>query len=104
MGHDFAGRGDVPGLIDAAGVEEESDLGGAAIDGVEGGGSFAFVGEIFFGGGGGEGDAEGGLEDAVVEEHNVEFALERPCVALGRRLTRFSVRPEPDDVGIPALP
>src|SRR6202000_2804599 len=65
--HDFAGRGDVPGLFDAAGVEEESDLGGAAVDGVERGGGFAFVGQVFFSGGGGERDAERGLEDAVVK-------------------------------------
>ena len=64
-------------MVDAAGVEQEGDLGGAAIDGVERGGGFAFIGEVFFGGGCGKGDAERGLEDAVMEQDDVEFALER---------------------------
>ncbi len=75
--HHLAGCGDVPGLFDTAGVEQEGDLGSTAVDSIERGGGFAFVGEIFFGGGRGERDAERGLKDAVVEQDDVEFALER---------------------------
>jgi peptidoglycan/LPS O-acetylase OafA/YrhL len=43
------------------------------------------------------------LAAAILTAHWTEIALERPCVALGRRLTRFSVRPAPAGAVAPAL-
>jgi peptidoglycan/LPS O-acetylase OafA/YrhL len=40
---------------------------------------------------------------AILTAHWSEIALERPCVALGRRLTRFSIRPAPSQAAAPAL-
>jgi peptidoglycan/LPS O-acetylase OafA/YrhL len=40
---------------------------------------------------------------AIVTAHITEIVLERPSIALGRRLTQFSVRPEPDVERVPAL-
>lgn len=77
MGHDFAGGGDAHDLINAHWIEEESDLGGAAVDGVDGGRGFAFVSEIALGGDSLRGDAESGLENSIVEEDNVQVALKR---------------------------
>src|SRR6202035_1161340 len=52
LGHDFLGGGDVHDLVDVAGIQQKGHLGGAAIYGVERGGGFALVGEIFLGGDG----------------------------------------------------
>jgi peptidoglycan/LPS O-acetylase OafA/YrhL len=40
---------------------------------------------------------------AILTAHWAEVALERPCVALAQRLTRFSVRPAPAESAVPAL-
>jgi len=40
---------------------------------------------------------------AILTAHFAEIALERPSIAFGRRLTRFSIRPNPEDEGVPAL-
>jgi len=40
---------------------------------------------------------------AIVTAHFAEIGLERRSIALGRRLTRFSVRPEPASGRVPAL-
>lgn len=77
LGHDFAGGGDAHHLIDVDGIEEKGDLRGAAVDGLESGRGFAFVGEIAFGGDGLRRDAEGGLENSIVEKDDIEFALKR---------------------------
>src|ERR1700736_854428 len=50
LGHDFAGGGDVHDLVDPARVQQEGDLGDATVDGVQGCGGFALVGQIFLGG------------------------------------------------------
>lgn len=44
------------------------------------------------------------LAAAIATAHFAEIGLERPSIALGRRLTRFSVRPEPGAEHAPALP
>jgi len=77
LGHDLSGGGDAHDLIDIHRIEEKSDLRGAAVDGVESGGCFALVGEISFGGDGLWSDAERGLENAIVKEDDIEFALKR---------------------------
>ena len=43
------------------------------------------------------------LAAAIATAHFAEIGLERPSIALGRRLTRFSVRPEPGAAHAPAL-
>ena len=39
----------------------------------------------------------------IVTAHISEIGLERPSIALGRKLTKFSVRPEPYVESVPAL-
>ena len=96
LGHDFVGGGDFHDLFDVAGIEEEGDLGAAGVDGIERGGGFAFVGEIGFGDEGFGGDAESGLENAIVEKDNVEFALERGDV--GQELCEIHAGAKSEDV------
>jgi len=43
------------------------------------------------------------LAAAIATAHFAEIGLERPSIALGRRLTRFSVRPGPGAGHVPAL-
>jgi hypothetical protein len=71
LGHDFPGGGDAHDLIDVDRIEEESNLGGTAVDGVEGGGGLAFVAEVALGGDGLRCDAESRFEDSVVEEDDI---------------------------------
>ena len=77
MRHDFAGERNAHNLLNIDRIKEKGDLRGAAVDGVERGGSFALVGKITFGGDGLMGDAEGRLENSVVQEDDVQFALQR---------------------------
>jgi peptidoglycan/LPS O-acetylase OafA/YrhL len=44
------------------------------------------------------------LAATIATAHFAEIGLERPSIALGRRLTRFSVRPEHPAERVPALP
>ena len=74
--HDFVGGGDLYHFFDVHGIQEEGDLGAAGINGGDGCGSFAFVGEVHFLGGGLQSDTEGGFEDAVVEKDDIQFALQ----------------------------
>ncbi len=77
MWHDFAGGGYLDDEIDIDGIEEEGDLRGAAVDGIECGRGFTFVGKIGLGGHGVWSDAKGGFENALVKENHVKFALQR---------------------------
>ena len=77
MRHDFAGSGDLHDQIDIDRIQQEGNLRGTAIDGIERRGGFAFVGKIGFGGHGVWSDAEGGLENALVKQNHVQFALQR---------------------------
>ena len=75
--HDFVGGGDLDDFFDVDGIEEEGDLGAAGVHGGDGGGGFALVREIHFLGSGLQGDAESRFENAVMEQNDVEFALQR---------------------------
>lgn len=75
LGHDFAGGSDTHDLIDVDRIKKEGDLSGAAVDSIESGGSFAFVRKISFGGDGLRRNAERGLENSVMEKHDVQSTL-----------------------------
>ena len=77
LGHDFAGSGDLYDEVDIDRIEEEGDLRGTTIDGIECGRGFTFVGKIGLGGHGVWSDAEGGFENALVKENHIKFALQR---------------------------
>ena len=64
-------------LIDIHGIQEKRDLRGAAIDGIEGSGSFPLVSEISLCGDGLQRDAERGLENPIVEQDNIQLSLKR---------------------------
>ena len=96
LGHDFVGGGDVDDFFDVDGIEKKRDLGAAGIDGGDSGGGFAFVGEVHFLGGGLQGDAESGLENAVVEQNDVEFALEWGDI--GQELSEIGSRAQGEEI------
>ena len=75
MRHDFAVGGYVHDEVDVDRIEEKGDLGFTLIDGVEGIGGFALVGEVGFRRDGVGRDTEGGFENTLMEEDDIEFAL-----------------------------
>ena len=90
--HHFSGGGNVHNLIYVHGIQEKRDLGCATIDGVESGGGFALISEISFGGDGLQSDAEGGLENSVVKQNNIQFALQRRNAV--KKLRKVCTAPE----------
>ena len=94
LGHDFAVGGYVHDQVDVDGIEEKGDLRFALVDGVEGIGGFPFVGEVGFGGDGVWRDAEGGFENALMEEDDVEFALQRSKAGKNLRGIGFGAKGE----------
>ena len=96
MGHDFAGGGDFHDLVHGARVQEEGNLGAAGVDGLKGGGGFALVGEMSFGGDCLRSDAESGLEDSLVKKDDVELALERRNV--GKKLVEIGAIAKGEDI------
>ena len=73
--HDFAGSGHAHHQVDIDRIEQKGDLRSASVDGIERRGSFALVGKICFRRNGVGSDAEDGFQNALVQEHDVEFAL-----------------------------
>src|SRR6267378_3780122 len=64
-------------LFDLASIEQKRNLRSAAVDRIEGRGGFALVGQILLRDHRLRRDAQRGLENAFVEQHDVEFALQR---------------------------
>src|SRR5271167_3873723 len=74
--HHFSRGGDAHNLIDIDRIQEKRNLRCTAIDGVESSGGFALVAEISFGCDGLQGNAEGRLKNSVVQQDNIQLALQ----------------------------
>src|SRR6266852_384841 len=100
--HHFARRRDLHHLLDVAGVQQKRNLRPPAVHGIQRRQGFPFIRQVGFRRHRLRRDSQRRLQDSLVQQHHVQFALQRRNI--GQELRQVDARAQRQHVKRPLLP
>src|SRR5229473_4891379 len=100
--HHFAGRRDLHHLLDVAGIQQKRNLRASTVNGIECRQGFPFIRQVRFRRHRLRCDSQCRLQDSFVQQHHVQFALQRRNI--GQELRQVDARAQRQHVKRPLLP